>query len=283
MRYNTRMQANKVAQLLSNEGFDAKGYAGFTMTFPYVKEALNAAQSDGVEKLVVFYEGAQFSQVTAYIVFRHVEEYLAKHPEWKVEVIGVKSFSDDPRFKQQLATNLEKTWQKAFPQAPASDVCIFLPMHGNVMTWVEKGDPYFDQVMRNVDYLKQYFAGNSVTYGFQNHDEIPFLKWTTPKDDDALNELAKQECSKVLSSGQVSFTVDSLETLYDHAIGEREYLQEQAAKLGSKKDFALVPMFNSSPEFVNFLKDLSLEALNGQGDIIALGVGELEKIDLKRR
>ncbi len=281
MRYNTRLQADRVAEELRKLGYDAKGYSGFTMTFPYVKEALNEAQSDGVEKLVVFYEGAQFSQVTAFIVFRHVEEYLAKHPEWKVQVVGVKSFSDDPRFAQQLVDNLERTWQEAFPGAPAEDVCIFLPMHGNVLKWLEKGDPYLDQVMRNVEHIKASFPKNHVSFGFQNHDELPFVKWTMPDHEEAIGELVNLPCSKVLSSGQVSFTVDSLETLYDHGIGERDTLLEKAAKAGVRKDFALVPMFNSDPRFVELLSELAAEAMEGQGDLIPLGVGELKKIDLQ--
>jgi len=282
MRYNTRVQADLVADGLRQLGYDAKGYSGFTMTFPYVKEALSEAQSDGVQKLVVFYEGAQFSQVTAFIVFRHVEEYLARHPGWKVQVIGVKSFSDDPRFGQQLVSNLEETWQASFPGAAAEDVCIYLPMHGNVLTWIDKGDPYLDQVMRNVANIKAHFPKTYVAYGFQNHDELPFVKWTTPRWDTALDDLVGRSCSKVLSSGQVSFTVDSLETLYDHAIGESEYLFEQASGAGVQKDFALVPMFNSDPRFVELLRDLSVEALEGLGDIIPLGVGELKKLDLQK-
>ncbi len=103
----------------------------------------------------------------------------------------------------------------------------------------KKGDPYLDQAMRSVEYIKNHFTETHVTYGFQNHDELPFIKWTTPNDDKALADLAKRPCSKVLSSGQISFTVDSLETLYDHAIGEREYLQKQATKVGLKKDCVL--------------------------------------------
>lgn len=280
-RYNTRRQADLVAAKLRWLGYDAKGYAGFTMTYPYVREALNEAQSDGIDRLVVFYQGAQYSQVTSFVTFRHVEEYLNNHPEWDVDVIGVKSFYDTQGFEQLLVNNLSRTWEEAFPGALARDVCIFLPVHGNVLTWIDKGDPYARQVMHNVGSIKSHFSGSYVAHGFQNHDETPFVQWTGPEWKMVMDEIVRQPCSKVLTSGQISIAVDVLGSAYDHGVLMPEYLFKKAREAGVHKEFALVPMVNTNSDFIELLRDLALEALDGRGDLVRLGVGELRALDLK--
>ncbi len=270
MRASAQAQAEAVAAKLREAGTDAKAYTGFTMTFPFVEETLAKAQADGVDKLVVFYQGAQYSHVTAYIVFREVKKYLAKHPEWDVKVTGVRSFSGDARFVDLVTESIEQRMNTTYAGIPRKDICVFLPMHGNVMTWINRGDPSYDQMVTAVDKIKERFPESFMNYGFQNHDEIPLTKWTQPKDDDALIELAKQPCENVIINGRISFTVDSLETLYDHAIGEKEFLQQEIQKLGKTKNIVAEKMFNSEPGFVELMKDLTLEALLGQGDLETL-------------
>lgn len=281
LRRNTRLQAAKVAADLRERGFDAQGYVGFSMTFPFISEALEQAQLDDVDTLVVLYQGAQYSQVTSFIQFREVEAYLSKHPEWRVKVVGVKSFSEDPRFVEMLISNIEKTWQQHLPGVQANDVCIFLPLHGQIESWLTLGDPYFDQVIDNIDVIKYRFADSYVSYGFQNHDEMPFIKWTQPSWHQAIDDVARQDCTKVIISGQVSYTIDSLETLYDHNIAMPQRLTSQAELLNKKKEYVMVPMFNDDQYFAQYLAQISVEALEGEGDIVQLGTGALSALDLK--
>jgi ferrochelatase len=271
MRANSQAQADAVAAQLQAAGIDAKGYRGFTMTFPYVKDTLAQIQQDQVDRLVVFYQGAQYSKVTAQIVFRHVREYLAQHPDWDIEVIAVRSFSYDRRFIDLLISNIENRLATTFADIPRSDMCIFLPMHGNVMKWINEGDPSLDQMMYVVDQVASRFPQAYVSHGFQNHDELPLVEWTEPNTDTALTEVASQPCSGVLINGQISFTVDSLETLYDHGVAEPEFLQNQiqTQSLPDKKIF-VEPMWNSDPEFVDYLATLTEETLMGMGDLSIL-------------
>lgn len=279
-RRNSERQAISVAEALREHGLNAHGYYGFTMTFPYVREALSAAQSDGITRLVVFYQGAQYSQPTAFILFRHVEEYLAAHPEWNVEVIGVKSFSNDPRFSEQLIQNISKTWETSFPDANPEDVCLFLPVHGNVVAWEKRGDPYRQQIMQAVKNIRRVYSKSYVAFGFQNHDEIPLVRWTRPSWQQAIDTIAQRKCSKVIATGQISFTVDSLETIYDHAVAAPLRLEQKSRELSQPKQYALVPMFNANEEFVEVLRDISIDALNGKGDLLKLGTDELKCLDL---
>ncbi len=271
MRARSKAQADAVAGVLRERGYDASGYAGFTMTFPYVAETLAQAQKDGIQKLFIYYQGAQYSKVTGYIVFRKVNEYLALHPEWKVEVIGIKSFTDDERFVDLIAKRIDRQFATSLSDYKPEDVCLFFPMHGNVERLVREGDPYVPQVMRVVERLKNRFSMSPLYIGFQNHDEIPLLKWTQPTTDNALSVVATDACRAVLINGLISFTVDSLETLYDHAVDEPKVLHEATMKSGRPEKYVVVEkMFNLDHDFVSFMADLAEETTRGQGDFVTL-------------
>ncbi len=256
--------AQKVAQGMRAKGVNAFAYTGFDFTWPFIGDSLAKMQADGIQRFVIFYEGAQYSQVTQYINIRETRKYLKAHPEWKVNAIAVKSFSDDPRFLDYLGDSIEERVQSDFAQAPADKICVTLPMHGVPTYLPERGDPAVDQMMRAVDYVKNRFPQYLVDFGFQNHDEFPGSKWTQPRHDAAVEELAKNpRCENIIINGRVSFTVDCLETLYDHGIDEPEVIH----KVNPNAKVTVEPMFNSESRFVDFTRDLALEALAGQGDL----------------
>ncbi len=268
MRKRSQDQADAVAAKLRTQGIDAVGYSGFTMTFPFVSQALDQIRKDGVTKLIVIYQGAQYSKVTAQILFRHVRDYLKAHRDWTVEAVGLRSFSDDPRFSALLKSQINESLLNDFRDINPTDICIFLPMHGLVDRLVREGDPYVPQLMRVVDDLRATYGADRVFYGYQNHDEIPFVGWTQPTTDKALTTVAAANCPGVLINGAVSFTVDSLETLYDHRIDEPARLVAETRRLGKPDPTVVVqPMLNLSPDFVEFMAVKSVEALEGQGDL----------------
>ncbi len=267
LRANTRAQAEGVALRLRATGLDARAYTGFTQISPSVEDALRQAQADGVEVLVVFYQGAQYSRATSYLVFRDTKKYLEAHPEWTVEVVAVRSFSGDQRFRDLLIHNTLTALDQGFPGARPEELCLFFPVHGNAMTWIERGDPYLDQVINLFYYVREGFPGSYVALGFQNHAELPIIKWTEPAWEDAADELVRQPCSKVLINGQGSFTVDSLETLYDHEIDMKNYISERAREQGREVAVINVPMWNDDAAFLDLLAQLAREALEFRGDI----------------
>ena len=77
---------------LKERGYDVKSYIGFSMTFPYVNEAVEKAYKDKRDTLILTHQGAQHSKVTSGILFRDVMAAVKNYPDWKVKVIGIKSF-----------------------------------------------------------------------------------------------------------------------------------------------------------------------------------------------
>jgi ferrochelatase len=265
-RKNSQLQADAVAQALNNNGYDAKGYTGFTMTFPDISEPLAQAKADGVNELVVFYQGAQWSGPTAQIVQRETSKFLKGNMDWDVRVTMVRSFSDDPRFQNLIIDDISQRLNTDFSSTSVSDLCIVLPAHGNPLKVIKAGDPAYAQMMRVFDSVRKAFPDYKVFHGFQNHSEIPTLKWTTPELDTVAKDIAANECSQVLVNGRTSYTIDSLETLFDHSVGFTDELRS----LNPNKTIIVENMYNSEERFVNLMAQLAMEAMQGQGDIARL-------------
>jgi ferrochelatase len=271
MRALSTDQANSVASLLRQRGYDVKAYVGFTMTFPFVADALVKAQSDNIEKMYVFNQGGQYSKVTNGITFRHIRNYLAQHPEWNVEVTGIKSFSDDPRFVDLIAKRVDDRMALTFAGFSPEEICLFFPIHGNLWYLGLAGDPYIFQIERLKKELRRRYPSSPFFIGFQNHDEIPFLKWTQPSIHQALSKVAEHSCPAVLINGLASFTVDNLETLYEHEIEIPEILSQEVARKGMPpKDIIVEKMFNDDQDFVEFLANLVEEARQRKGDLLLI-------------
>lgn len=266
MREESQKQADAVASRLRNLGYDAMGYYGFNLTAPYISEGLDQAREDGVERLIVMHQGAQYSKLTTGILFRDVKKYLNQHPDWQVEVIGIKSFAMDPRFIKLLGDQLQDLIDAESMNHDKAH--LFLPIHGVPKSVIKEGDPYYNEAMFALKSLQYRFKDFHLTYGFQNHGEVPIVnEWTSPNEHKVIDELAEDECEDVIIYGRISYTLDFFNTKFEMAVEQKEHLEEESAELGKAKNVVVAKMFNSDPDFVEFLASVYEEALIGVGDL----------------
>ncbi len=61
----------------------------------------------------------------------------------------------------------------------------------------------------------------------------------------------------------MAFTVDNLETLYDQGVAQRNKILEYRPSA----HVTVERMFQSEPTFAAYIKDLTIEALSGRGDL----------------
>lgn len=262
-RATARAQADRVAEEFIKSGVEVKTYTGFVFTYPFIRETMEKIQSDGITDLIVFNQGAQYSKVTQGVNIREVKTYLSKHPEYQPNVTAVRSFSDDPRFRDLLADSIRNGLAENFAKVPANDVCIYLPAHGLPNYLPENGDPAYGQMLRAYEDMKARFPTHLVVTGFQNHSELG-AKWTLPDSEEQAHFLAASaDCPNVLINGRISFTVDNIETLYDEGVSQRETI----LKARPETNVVVQKSFNSESAFVNFIKEIASEALSGKGDL----------------
>lgn len=264
-RESSTAQAELVAADLRDAGVNIKSYTGFVFTYPYIVGTMAQIQADGIEELVVFNQGAQFSKVTQGINIREVKKYLNQHPEWSARVIAVRSFSDDDRFRDLLAASVQRRLDSDFPGVQPEDVCIFFPVHGLPMYLPNSGDPAIPQMQRAVDEMRDRFPSHPVFIGFQNHAELG-SNWTQPADLEVARQIGGLSCPNVVINGRVSFTVDNLETLFDQGVAQRD----EILKVRPSARVVVEKMFQTEPSFAEYIKTLTLEALSSRGDLALL-------------
>lgn len=267
-RQVSRAQADIIAEKLRAEGYDARGYIGFNFTFPFINDTLDEVRRDGITHLIVVNQGAQYSRVTTGLIFRDIRQYLAKHQDWQVRAIGIRRFDENSGFLNLLVKSIESRIKKSFSGIPPENLCIFLPIHGNLSAWTEAGDPYIHQALDSATKIKSYFSRSIVAYGFLNHEEIPLLTWSQPNDSLVLRQLVEQGCPNILINGRISFTVDSIESLHDQGVAEPRFVRAVSQELGRTPPHMTVEsMFNLEEDFLNFQATLVKEALQGHGDL----------------
>ena len=114
---------------------------------PFIEDTAAQMEADGVEEIVVFNKGAQFSLATLGESIEELEHYLEKRPEWNVKVTAVSQFSDDPRFIDLYVKTLRADLDNYFPNVPSQDRCVLIASHGLPTRLIEMGDPAVDQCL----------------------------------------------------------------------------------------------------------------------------------------
>lgn len=273
-REQSERQSAAVTAAMKKIGLPGKAYVGYNFTPPFIADSLDRMRRDGVKKVLLFNQGAQFSLATLGESIKEAKEYLDAHPEWKAEVYVVRQFSDDPRFRQMLARDIERDAKIAFPGQSASNVCVLIASHGLPLPLIEKGDPATRQMLAAVDELRDRLAPHPTHHGFMNDDFVPGVGWTEPDVVQTAENMRAEPCENVLLDARLSFTAHHRAPLYDANVEAREVLEREGPAPGRKpgpneraKKVVLAPNFDDDPEFAALIADKAAEALQGKGDV----------------
>jgi protoheme ferro-lyase len=271
-RDNAVKQAAVVTAALARLGLNAKAYFGANFTFPFIHDALGQMRADGVERVLVFNKGGQFSYASSGENMDDVLKYLNDHPDWDVEAIGRFQYSEDERFREVMASAIERDLEANFAGIPAEKVCVLIASHGLPKWLTDKGDPAIRQMRRTFHWLEAKFSGYRLYHGFLNDDFIPGGKWVKPDAKAVAEQMRSDGCVNVLMDGRLSFTNHHRATLYDLNLVAREVLEKNkgvsAESLSTK--VVLAPNFDTDSDYANLMAELSRETLERSGDVVVL-------------
>ena len=276
-RANANLQAEYIRQALEARGVNATVYVGYNFMPPFVEDAVAEAHADGIEQLVVFNKGAQFSLATLGESIEEIDHYM-ETADWDVEMVAVRQFSDDERFRQLFADVLRRDAHETFPDVPAEDICLFVASHGLPLRLIDMGDPAVDQMLETVEDLKKRLPEFPLYHGFLNDDFFPGAEWVAPASDDTAWDIRDDSCPAVLMDGRLSFTTHHRATLFDLDVAAREIIEETPDLQGNGElhplytplRAVLAPQWDAEPGFADLMADLTIEALEGQGDLIEM-------------
>lgn len=224
-------------------------YVSFRYVTPFIDQAVEEMEKDGVEHVVAFSQYPQYSCATSGSSFNAIYDYFAKRggkspmtwsviDRWSTHPLLAKTFAE--RIKEQLAK---------LPEDTRRDTIILFSAHSLPLKAVARGDSYPSEVGATVQ-LVMNELGNSNPYSLVWQSKVGPLPWLSPFTDDAIKGYARQG-KKNFILVPIAFVNEHIETLHELDI---EYCHELGAELGVNILRAAAP--NDHPIFIDALVDL---------------------------
>jgi ferrochelatase len=276
-RANAELQRQAVDEALEARGINGKAYLGYNFTKPYIEETMDEMRKDGVETIVIFNKGAQFSYASSGENMEDALKFLAKEKNFPVKVIGYRQYSDDTRFRKLMADVIERDVKATFPNTPKSEVCVLVASHGLPLWLTDKKDPAIVQMKAAVEAIKAQLPNYRIYHGFLNDDFFPGAKWVAPKAIDLAPKMEKEGCRHILMDGRLSFTNHHRATLYDLNYEVRDFFEttpnpRDTARAANwrKPEVVLAKNFDGDGGYAALIADLTAEAVAGIGPVVTL-------------
>ena len=241
----TEQQARLLEQALSPDG-DFAVEVAMRYCEPRVDGALERLARRGAEQLVALPLYPHYSSATTGSSFKDLERALADlditWPSARVE-----SFHDHPRYLDALAGTVAQALEQA-----DGDATVVFSAHSLPRRFIERGDPYQDQVEATVDGVVRRLGLQNWRLAYQSRSGP--VEWLGPNTLE-LTEAIIADGHRRLVLVPVSFVSDHIETLHELDI----QLRERCLSWGAEAFFR-APALGSDPTFIQALKELALAA-----------------------
>jgi ferrochelatase len=244
----TRLQA----EALQRELPDQLVRFGMQIGNPSVGSVVREMIQRGIDRLVVLPMFPQYSATTTASAYDCLFQALMR--ERRVPAIRlVPPYFDDRGYLDAMATVIRQdlaklSWQPDY---------FLMSFHGIPVKYVERGDPYPDQVRRTTALLQERFQWPEGRWQQTFQSRFGRGDWLQPYTDPTLAELAKQGTKKVFVA-MPGFTSDCLETLDEIGNESREaFVHAGGSELRACR------CLNDHPAWIAAMKALVLK--EGQG------------------
>ncbi len=168
-----------------------------------------------------------------------------------IPIVAIDRYADDPLYLEALAGTIVEGLE-AFPAHGRDRVMILFSAHGLPVRFIERGDPYVDEIGRTRDGVLRILERRGITndwkQGFQSRTGP--VRWIAPYTDRVIEELARDGVTSILVV-PIAFVSDHIETLY-----EVDQLFGGIARRAGIRDFRRVRMLNDDPRFIEALAGL---------------------------
>jgi len=244
------LQAEGLAKLL-----EQPVYLGMRNWKPFISEALQRIEADGIQHVVALCLAPQNSRTSIGLYKRHLlesAERVAPH----LQVDFIENWHDHPSlieaFRQKLAAALECVRAET-----GSSVPVIFTAHSVPERTIEAGDPYAEQVRETAALVATAAGVEEYSLAFQSQG-MTSERWIGPTVESLLEGFAAQGQRHVLLA-PVGFVCDHVEILYDIDVMFREYGKSRGVAVH------LSQSLNDSPLFVQALADVVRERAGAVG------------------
>jgi ferrochelatase len=251
LRAQSEAQAQALRDELRRRGDPMPVYVAMRNWRPYSEDALNAARSDGVTDLAFVPLYPQYSYSTTRSSLNELKRAM-RAARYEARLHVVEQYCEDPAYITALV-DVTTRHLRDF-RAPAEHVHVIFSAHGLPQRYIERGDPYLDQVKKTVAAVSARLAHpGSVHLSFQSR--LGPEKWLEPASELLIAELAAKG-ARAMCVVPVAFVSEHVETL-----NEIDIQYAEVAKRAGVIEFQRVCTVRCHPSFVRCLADQVENAL----------------------
>ncbi len=208
LRAQSEAQAQALRDELRRRGRGLPVFLAMRNWRPYSEEALAQARSGGATTLVFLPLYPQYSYSTTRSSLNELKRAM-RAMRYAPELRVVEDYCEDPLYLDALVA-LTRTHLRSFG-TPAKDVHLIFSAHGLPLRYIERGDPYLEQVRRTVAAATARLEHpGPVHLSFQSR--LGPAKWLAPATEQLIEELARKG-ARAVCIVPVAFVSEHVETL----------------------------------------------------------------------
>jgi len=219
---------------------------------PAIADRLQGLKDQGCDRVLLCPLYPQYSASTTATANDKAFTAL-KFMRWQPAVRTLPPYFDHPAHIEALAASL-KAHLKTLSWKPDLVLASF---HGLPLSYVEKGDPYYDHCCKTTQLLRNKLKWSDERLLLTFQSRVGREEWLRPYTDETLMRLGKEGVKRlvVITPG---FSVDCVETLEEIDIAGRKIFMDHGGQ-----DFSMVPCLNASKPGMSMLKSIIYQELQG--------------------
>ncbi len=254
LRVHTERQAHLLAAALERQGLPVKVEWAMRYGAPSIADTLSRLKAQGAERILLVPLYPQYAASTTATVVDEAARWLLQTRN-QPELRFVKHFHDHPGYIAALAASVRQHWQIHGQLGPRDK--LLLSFHGLPKRSLDLGDPYFCECQKTGRLLAESLGLQQGQYRVCFQSRFGKAEWLQPYTAPTLEEWGHQGVERVdvICPG---FVADCLETLEEIALeGRADFLA------AGGKAYHYIPALNESPEWIEALGEVSVQALAG--------------------
>ncbi len=255
--FETQCQAKALEKKL---GGNYRVYIAMRYSYPFLKDALQDMERDGINELTVIPLYPQYSLATSgssIIECKELFDTTGFTP--KVQVKYIEAWYDNPSFIELIASRIETLLHNT------KDAHLLFSAHGLPTKYIQEGDPYQKQIEDCVSLVLQRVADNYNLRNYKNklrselydlswsisyQSRVGPVKWLEPYTDTAIKKLGRDGVKNLIVI-PISFVGDHIETIEEIGMQYRDLAYENDIV-----NFKVTRLPKANPLLINALASL---------------------------
>lgn len=252
LRTFTRSQSELLAQRLATLSPNITVDWAMRYGKPSISERLQALQSAGCERIVLFPLYPQYAAATTATVNDKAFDAL-KEMRWQPALRTVPPYHDNPIYIAALATSI----RGHLATLPWEPEIILASFHGIPQSYFAKGDPYYCHCQKTARLLCDALGLDDKRFMATFQSRFGPEEWLQPYTDKSVEQLARDGVKRIAVVNP-GFVADCLETLEEIAVLARDSFIEAGGE-----EFAHIPCLNDSAAGLDVIEHVVCRELMG--------------------